>query len=120
MNFSPDFLSLIVLFFAFHETQAQGTCTDYERAAALENLTAGKSFHESVNPHWLPGGDGFWYRTTFPGGQSECVFVDAYQGERRVMAAPPKVPRDPSAKLEPRTSRGDASTSTSLRFINHS
>ena len=120
MNLSPVLLSLSALLLAFHETQAQGTRTDYERAAALENLTAGKFFHESVSPHWLPSGDTLWYRTTFPGGKSECVFVDANKGERRVVPAPPKVPRDPSAKLEPRPSRGDSSTSTTLRFINHS
>jgi dipeptidyl-peptidase-4 len=120
MNLSFIFLALSLPLFFLNAARAQGTRADYERAGALESLTAGKSFHESVRPHWLPDGDAFWYRNALPGGRSEYVLVDAIKGERHIVAAPPKVPRDPTVKLEPRPSSGDSSISTSLRFINQS
>jgi len=37
----------------------------------------------AVSPHWLPGGDTFWYQHELPQGGSEFVFVDAHNGTRR-------------------------------------
>src|SRR5580693_6610084 len=56
---------------------AQGTRADYERSLAVERLTAGKTFRDRLVPHWLPGGDAFWYQNVLPGKQREYVLVDA-------------------------------------------
>ena len=81
---------------------------------------AARVFRDKVEPRWLPGGDAFWYRNDLPDGTKEIVLVDAVKGERRVVAEPPDVPRDPNADLKPRPSRADSSSETLLRFINRS
>lgn len=35
-----------------------------------------------VEPHWLPGGDSFWYRTELPEGKYEFTVVDCLKGTR--------------------------------------
>jgi dipeptidyl-peptidase 4 len=37
----------------------------------------------AISPHWLPGGDAFWYRRELVRGGFEFVFVDALSGTRR-------------------------------------
>src|SRR4051794_13083209 len=61
---------------------AQGTKADYERSANLERQWRGKVFGDKVEAHWLPGGDGFWYRNVLPGGKRAFVHVDAVRGTR--------------------------------------
>ncbi|RYD47048.1 MAG: hypothetical protein EOP83_28665, partial [Verrucomicrobiaceae bacterium] len=99
---------------------AQGTAADYERSRSLDRLTSGKIFRDRVQAQWLPDGNSFWYRNALPDGQKEYVLVDALTGERKVVDAPPKIERKPGDKLEPRPSRSDSSSETSLRFINRS
>ncbi len=98
----------------------QGTQADYDRARSLDRLTAKKTFRDKVEAHWLPGGDAFWYRNDLSGGGMEFVVVDALKGERRVVSAPPKTPRQPGEALKPRPSAGDSSTETTMHFVNHS
>lgn len=62
---------------------SQGTQADYERAAGLARQLAGKVARDPVIPHWLPGGDQFWFRVNTAGGGWEFVFVDAPKGQRR-------------------------------------
>jgi dipeptidyl aminopeptidase/acylaminoacyl peptidase len=61
---------------------AQGTRSDYDRAARLPGEFTGKVARADVQPRWLPDGDHFWYRVSSPGGW-EYVFVDAGKGLRR-------------------------------------
>lgn len=65
----------------------QLTKADYDRAARFlpqneENLV----LNGSVTPHWLPGGDRFWYRRSVAPGRTEFVVVDAAAGGRRTSA----------------------------------
>ena len=62
---------------------AQGTRSDYERAANLRRLTDGKVFRDSVRPRWLPGNTRFWYRVTTGPATHEFVLVDAEKGTRQ-------------------------------------
>ena len=62
---------------------AQGTRSDYERAANLRRLTDGKVFRDSVRPRWLPGNTRFWYRVTTGPATHEFVLVDAEKGSRQ-------------------------------------
>src|SRR5215216_7832990 len=62
---------------------AQGSKADYERALSLDKRTQNKVFRDAVTPHWLEGGDTFWYRVATGPGEHEFVFVNAAQGERR-------------------------------------
>ena len=62
----------------------QGTQADYDRAANLGRRTANKVFKQSVNAHWLPEGQQFWYRNDLPEGVREWIFVDPEAGSRRV------------------------------------
>ena len=116
----PQCLHLIVALALAASAFAQGTKADYERSVAVERLTAGKTFRDRVEPHWMPGGDEFWYRNDLPGGQKEFVVVDAVKGERRVVEKPPSTPGDALAELKPRTSRAESSSETFVRFINRS
>jgi dipeptidyl-peptidase 4 len=61
---------------------AQGTRSDYDRAAKLRDTTANKVFKQTVKPHWLTGNTRFWYRNDLVGGAREFVLVDAVKGER--------------------------------------
>ncbi|MEO8353827.1 MAG: prolyl oligopeptidase family serine peptidase [Chthoniobacteraceae bacterium] len=62
---------------------AQGSKADYERANSLRERIAGKVFRDRIEPHWLPGGDAFWYQLDLPQGKREWVFVDALIGNKR-------------------------------------
>jgi dipeptidyl-peptidase 4 len=110
---------------------AQGTKADYERALSLDRRTTGKVFRTTVTPHWLPGGNAFWYRVETSRGQFEHVFVDAVKGERRGGLSPQSLaelfsqivgrPVEPNA-LPGQTSKDaddDASGSeTDITFVN--
>ena len=61
---------------------AQGTRSDYERAANLRRLTENKVFRDRVRPHWLPGGTRFWYRVRTGVDTHEFVLVDAESAAR--------------------------------------
>jgi dipeptidyl aminopeptidase/acylaminoacyl peptidase len=61
---------------------AQGTRADYDRARTLEARTRDKVFRARVQPHWLAGGDRFWYRNDLPDGAHEFLLVDAVKGQR--------------------------------------
>ena len=73
--FPQPCLHLIVALALGASAFGQGTKADYERSAAVDRLTAGKTFRDRVEPHWMPGGDEFWYRNDLPGGQKEFVVV---------------------------------------------
>jgi dipeptidyl aminopeptidase/acylaminoacyl peptidase len=60
----------------------QGTQADYERASRLADLTSGKVFHASVEPHWLSDNRRFWYRVDLPDNQTQFLLVDAETGEK--------------------------------------
>lgn len=98
---------------------AQGTRADYERALSLGARTGQKIFRATIEPHWLPGGETFWYRNDLADGRREFVFVDAAKGERRVVPGPPvQAGRQPLATEErPRpSSRGGGETH--ITFVN--
>jgi dipeptidyl-peptidase-4 len=99
---------------------AQGTRADYARADSLDDRTANKSFRESVNPHWLVGGNSFWYANALTDHKTEYVLVDALKGERTVVPERPTGELMPLSKTDARVSRSDSSTHVVLRFINHS
>jgi dipeptidyl aminopeptidase/acylaminoacyl peptidase len=63
---------------------AQGTRSDYERAARLPELTRNKVVSAKVEPHWF-GADTkkFWYRRELPEGARQFISVDAEQGTRQ-------------------------------------
>jgi dipeptidyl aminopeptidase/acylaminoacyl peptidase len=106
-----------VALFAVGSAFAQGTKADYERADALAKRTEGKVFRARVEPHWLPGGDSFWYRVEIAPGKFENVFVDCAKGERRAGYEPPADAGKPAALDEPHPSRA-SDEETSITFIN--
>ena len=101
-------------------TFAQGTKADYERAASLAKRTEGKVFRTRVEPHWLPGGDSFWYRVEIAPGRFENVFVDCVKGERRAGCEPPKDVTQPAVLDVPHASgaSGASEVQTHITFIN--
>ncbi|MEO6788212.1 MAG: S9 family peptidase, partial [Chthoniobacteraceae bacterium] len=103
--------------FAAASAFAQGTKADYERADSLAKRTEGKVFRARVEPHWLPGGDSFWYRVEIAPGKFENVFVDCVKGERRAGYEPSANVATPSALDEPHSSRA-SDEQTSITFVN--
>jgi dipeptidyl-peptidase-4 len=97
----------------------QGTKTDYERALSIGTRTKDTVFRAKVEPHWLPGGDAFWYRNDLAEGKREFVLVDAVKGERRVIPEPPAA--EPPSRLPveraPRPS-SDGGEETRIVFVN--
>ena len=99
-RFAPIFAAAI---FAALPAFAQGTKADYERAQSLARRTDNKVFRAKVTPHWLPGGNGFWYRLETAPGVREVVSVDAVKGTRTVVTEVAKIPGaegGDSARLE--------------------
>ena len=96
---------------------AQGTKADYERADSLLRRTDGKVSRARVEPHWLPGGDSFWYRAEIALGKFENVFVDCVKGERCAAYEPPADSVKPAPLAAPRAS-GASDVETSIMFIN--
>ncbi len=111
------FLRLALAFVATSAAFAQGTKADYERAASLGKRTEGKVFRARVEPHWLQGGDSFWYRVEIAPGRFENVFVDCVKGERRAGYEPPADATKPEQLAEPHAS-GPSDVETSITFIN--
>ncbi len=110
-------LALASVIFIAVSAFAQGTKADYERADSLAKRTEGKVFRARVEPHWLPGGDSFWYRIEIAKGQFETVFVDCVKGERRAGYEPGADAGKPAALGEPHPSRA-SDEQTSITFIN--
>jgi dipeptidyl aminopeptidase/acylaminoacyl peptidase len=108
---------LALLFLSASTTFAQGTKADYDRAASLTKRTDGKVFRAKVVPHWLPGGDSFWYRVEIGQGKFENVFVDCVKGERRAGYEVPADAAKPAALGEPHPS-GASDVESSITFIN--
>ena len=61
---------------------AQGTRSDYERAAQLGRTAAEKVFKTRLEAHWFADNTRFWYRNELPGAAREFVLVDAIAGTR--------------------------------------
>ncbi len=74
---------LLWLALSLPDANAQGTRSDYDRAAQLSVLTRDKVFKPAVRPCWLTGNQRFWYRNDLGKGTREFVLVDAAAGERR-------------------------------------
>jgi dipeptidyl-peptidase-4 len=97
----------------------QGSKADYERALSFGKRTKDTVFRAKVEPHWMPGGDTFWYRNDLAEGKREFVFVDAAKGERRVIPEPPaEAPLESlPAGQTPHASAGGAEE-TRIVFVN--
>src|SRR5436190_3265202 len=80
---SAAVIALTVLWLSCSVTSAQGSRTDYERAANLSRQFAGKVFRDRVEAHWLTNNAQFWYEVKTGADTREFVFVDAGKGERR-------------------------------------
>ena len=63
-------------------TWAQGSRADYERAAQLREKVKNAVFQDPVQPHWLTGGNRFWYRVRTARERHEFVLVDGQRGVR--------------------------------------
>ena len=61
---------------------AQGTKADYDRAAALPDLTRGKVFRDRIEPHWSGDNRCLWYMVRSGPRQWEFVRVDVDNGRR--------------------------------------
>ena len=66
-------LRFALAFFVTGAAFAQGTKADYERALSLDKRTANKVFRTKATPHWLPGGDSFWYRIEVAPGKVSII-----------------------------------------------
>ena len=69
---------------------AQDSKPACERAFAVVEQFKDKVYRTKVAPHWMPGGETFWYRNDLADGKREYVWVDAVKGERSVISEPPK------------------------------
>ncbi len=107
MKFLPVLLLLPVV------TWAQGTVTDYQRFNEWEKRTAGKVLNARVKPHWIDGGDRFWYRRDLAGGKKEYVLVDAVRGTRETGYKPPAA----EASLTPSGTEQRSKNSNESTFI---
>src|SRR5690349_12199098 len=74
--------------------QAQGTRADYERAANLDKLFAGKVINATVDPHWAADGNSFWFREDDGQGGKRVIVVDAIAGARKPSTNPTTEPSD--------------------------
>ena len=111
---------LVILTLVACNAFGQGSKADYERALSLEERTKNTVFRAKVEPHWMAGGDTFWYQNDLAEGKREFVFVDAVKGERRVIPEPPaKAPAEPlPAGQTPRAST-EGGEETRIVFVNH-
>ena len=68
------------------ETPVRATRLErYRRALDFPDLVRGGT----VDPHWLPDGDAFWYEATGPEGVTVIDRVDPMTGEKERLAEPP-------------------------------
>ena len=77
------FLIVLILLGLSAGAIAQGTKSDYDRAAGLSKLLANKVFRDRVRPNWLEGNNRFWYRNDLADGVSEYILIDAEAGTRK-------------------------------------
>jgi dipeptidyl aminopeptidase/acylaminoacyl peptidase len=118
--------SVLAIFFTAQTVFGGGSAEDYARALSLAKRTDGKIFRDNVVPHWLPGGESFWYRVQTDSNSWEFVLVDAATGKitraasAETLHLPPVKPTVSSAQpqVEIHPSR-DAGKATHIRFINH-
>ena len=62
---------------------ARQMAASFTRVSDYDDLvTMTPVFKESIEPHWLEGGDKFWYRNDLPGDRQEFILVDAEKGKR--------------------------------------
>ena len=97
---------------------AQGTKADYERALSLPQRTANKVFRARVEPHWIGGGDSFWYRVEVAPGKFENVLVDCPTGERKAGYEPVGGDKQALKQLERVRPSRDGGPETSIVFVN--
>lgn len=64
---------------------AQGTKSDYERAAGLRTKFSNTVFRDKVEPHWFANGEQFWYDVKLPGGKVETILVNPAKASRTVV-----------------------------------
>jgi len=108
----PHLLPLLLWSAGAASVCAQGSQTDYERAAAITKVAENKVFRIRVEPHWSKTGDAFWYENSLAGGKKEIVLVDAVKGVRKVVDKVPweavtlKLP--PLLKIRPSANGGAA------------
>lgn len=100
---------------------AQGSQSDYERAAAVTKVSENKVFRTRVEPHWSHRGDAFWYENALANGKKEIVLVDAVKGIREVVERAPWEAAvnklTPIPKIRPSINGGAAAP---IRFTNPS
>ncbi|HEY4261123.1 MAG TPA: DPP IV N-terminal domain-containing protein, partial [Schlesneria sp.] len=94
-------------------TFAQGTKSDYERSAKLQERTRSKVSHSKVEPHWF-GTDRnrFWYRRELTAKTHEFIEIDATRGSRQPLADAELLKTDnaqPSERPRRPRSRGEES-----------
>jgi dipeptidyl-peptidase 4 len=81
---APLLLTICVVCLALAtSTQGQGTRTDYERAESLRQRSSNRVFRSRVEPHWIAGGDHFWYRVEVARDRHRFILVDAHEPSRR-------------------------------------
>ena len=111
-------LLVVLTLFAFNAF-GQGTKADYQRALSIGERTKDTVFRAKVEPHWMPGGDAFWYRNDLAKGQREFVFVDAAKGERRVIPEPPaEAPAESLPAEQSPHASADGAEETRIIFVN--
>ncbi|MEM9415697.1 MAG: prolyl oligopeptidase family serine peptidase [Planctomycetota bacterium] len=62
---------------------AQGSAADYERAAAVHELSRGKVFGETLTPYWIGEGEWFWYVRFDSRNTWAVMLVESATGKRR-------------------------------------
>ena len=79
---NPTRYTLATLLLLVASTSAgQGTPEKYARAAGLENRFNGKTLNLTLQPHWAPDGNRFWFREEAPPDGYRFVVVDALTGK---------------------------------------
>jgi dipeptidyl-peptidase 4 len=77
-------LGFLSLLFIPRSVPGQGTQADFDRAAQLGERFRGKVLNERLRPHWLTGGEHFWYLAERERGGKEFVLVSAGDGKKAV------------------------------------
>ncbi len=97
---------------------------DIERALAFPKQIENKVLRAQIEPHWLPGGKSFWYRTQRDAKTVEFVLIDAETGSRRTAPELTKLGLPPEEPLKTSTLEIDArptkrtGTESGLTFVN--
>ena len=94
---------LCVVCLSSGSVRAQGTRADYERASHLRELTRGKVFQASVEPHWFAGNEKFWYANALADGKREIIVVDAVKGTREKVSEAPTATTQTQPATRPST-----------------